>query len=334
MLVGCSAQPEGDGFEMSLASDSVTISAVAAAYRPTLFDTIGLGFPKSLAVLGDTIIVVDRDQLISVLNRDFELLARWSRRGEGPGEVSNPAHVSRDGSAWLVADAGNFRLERYDDFGVHLGGTPAPANLEHVASVPGGTVVHGSGGTYADLLLPDGTKRPWGPSMSKRDTARVEQDMTVFDKHFLGRFEDGVVILDGETADLYVLSLDGSVQRQWRLDAELGESLFADTGSREDDAFGVTSVAYRPAFTAMAVDRTGSWLALAPGRTNPLGPGPVFVDLSDGTWYPSTVDISESDWETPRDVISMTLERNLLHVISGPWDGSILTLPVLLPPKG
>jgi hypothetical protein len=320
--------------EMVVAPDSAVLATVVAAYRPTLLDTIALGFPKSLAVHGDTIVVVDRDQLVSVMNREFELIGRWSRRGEGPGEVSNPLSVDRVEGGWQVADGGNARLQRFTDAGADLGSTPAHVGLRRTAPVPRGTLVHGSGGTYVDLVGPDGSVSPWGPSLSSRDTARIEQEMVVFDKHFFGRFEDGVVILDGETGELWTVGLDGAPRTHWELTPALREDVFAGTGASSDDTFGVSTIAYRPAFAAMDVDPGGDWVVVVPGRQNPLGPGPIFIDLRTGRWHPSRIDIDESEWENPNDIIDITLERGRLHVISGPWDGSILSVSVQLPPTG
>jgi hypothetical protein len=334
-VAACSeAKPRDADSAAAFASDTVHLDEVAAAYRPNILDSVALSFPKALDIAGDTVAIVDQGELLTLFNLDMNFVTRWSQRGEGPGELQAPLDIERDGSEWVVADGGNGRLQRFDDAGNATSSLRTSANLSQIATIPDGVVVMSRGATYLALLDSTGTPNPWGPSMSPRDTSRVERATSAFDKHFLADFRDGVVILDGETADIFVVRLDGTVAKKWSLSGAVRSEMFAETGVRDhDDAFPGAVAAYRPGFNAIAVSSDGAWMVAIPGGTNPFGPGPLFINLSTGVWYPSRVAISEVEWRPPRYVIEVALDSDQLFLVNFPSDGSILRVPVRLPPS-
>ena len=129
--------------------------------------TIGLERPTGLALLGDHLLIADsqRHQIV-VCGLRGELISRFGRRGNGPGEFNFPTHVSVDSQRRIyVTDSMNCRIQIFDADGHFLrafgraGDGPGRFSRPKGVAVDGGGHIYVVDGVFNNVQIFDGENR-------------------------------------------------------------------------------------------------------------------------------------------------------------------------------
>ncbi|MEI8290396.1 MAG: 6-bladed beta-propeller [Verrucomicrobiota bacterium] len=84
--------------------------------------TNGLARPSGLAVLGDRLLIADAQlHQIVICGMQGQLISKFGRRGNGPGEFNFPTHINADARGQIyVTDSLNHRIQIFDASGKFL----------------------------------------------------------------------------------------------------------------------------------------------------------------------------------------------------------------------
>jgi len=111
--------------------------------------------PAGLAIVGEKLYVADAQvHAVAIFDLGGTFLARFGRRGVGPGEFNFPTHLSGDAAGRLyVTDAMNSRVQVFDADGKFLTAIGSMGDGSGHFSRPKGVAVDGFGQVYvADAL--------------------------------------------------------------------------------------------------------------------------------------------------------------------------------------
>ena len=99
--------------------------------------------PSAICVAADhSFFVIDYDGFIVHFSPDGEELGRFGRKGEGPGEFTDPASAAIDSQGrLLVYEVGNRRFSRLQPDGTFIESRPYQDLVERFAFAPGGSLV-------------------------------------------------------------------------------------------------------------------------------------------------------------------------------------------------
>jgi hypothetical protein len=216
LLVQACAAPADRSGTMSEAGALEPFEQVAVGPVPSAGPQVELFRPIDLAMVGDSIYVVDNgNDHVVVLNRALEPLGVLGREGEGPGEYQQPVLVRRTARGVIIGDMGNSRFTEIDRAGAVLRTFPAPAGLQSFAVTDtGGVVIPSRDGTHHFTVVHGETtaeRGQWPEDGAAREDAEARFA-------FEGGFReprvavtagDTVHVLDEEEAILYKYSLTG-----------------------------------------------------------------------------------------------------------------------------
>jgi DNA-binding beta-propeller fold protein YncE len=106
--------------------------------------------PAGLALAGDRLVIADSQlHQIVICGLDGSFLAKFGRRGTGPGEFNFPTHVGVDGQGRIyVTDSLNSRIQIFDAAGKYLGGFGGVGDGPGRFSRPKGVAVDSAGHIY------------------------------------------------------------------------------------------------------------------------------------------------------------------------------------------
>lgn len=128
LLAGCFGAGDADAPMLRIVGEPIEVREVLHRNEASLDDdSLGLYRVFDLALLGDTIVLIDGNDRVLFLSSDLRVVRTFGRKGSGPGELDFPWSIRRWGERLVVADAGNRRLTFFDRDG----------NAERTLAIPG-----------------------------------------------------------------------------------------------------------------------------------------------------------------------------------------------------
>jgi DNA-binding beta-propeller fold protein YncE len=168
----------GDLFYVADSAAGKVIAFDEKAKKIRFTITNELAHPTGLAPLGkDRLVIADsqRHQIV-ICNLKGEFIAKFGRRGRGPGEFNFPTHVSVDSRNCIyVTDSMNYRIQVFDETGKYLREFGSAGDGPGRFSRPKGIAMDTDGHVYVvdalfdNVQIFDGTGRlllDWGESGS------------------------------------------------------------------------------------------------------------------------------------------------------------------------
>ncbi len=160
----------------------LTVETLLREYRPTLQDELDLHDPSDLQLLDGRLYILDRgNDRVAVADTFLNLVRRFGRRGEGPGELQAPFRMQVLPSGRLaVAEIGNQRISVFTSQGRFVRSIPrATPHISAGAFDDTTYLVSGPGGRFGSGIVygPSGVGRPFGPTGSpERDLGEITSD--------------------------------------------------------------------------------------------------------------------------------------------------------------
>src|SRR5690606_1435806 len=127
LLAGCFGAGEADAPLLRIAGEPIEVGRVLHRNEAALDDdSLGLYRVRDLALLGDTIVLIDGNDRVLFLTSDLRVVRTFGRKGSGPGELNGAQNIRRWGERLVVSDGHNRRITFFDRDG----------NAERTESVP------------------------------------------------------------------------------------------------------------------------------------------------------------------------------------------------------
>ncbi len=194
---------------------TVKVDELIREYRPTLDDELQLYGLADLEVVDGLLYIVERgNHRITVTDSLLDLVRRFGRQGEGPGELEMPWGVERLPSGRLaVTEIGNQRISVFTTDGEFVRTVPRATPHDAPGALNDTTyLVTGPGGDFGAGIVygPGGVGHPFGPTgHPERDLMDIISDgstrVWVGQQNLVAlvRAHDGVIQVYDETGYLH-----------------------------------------------------------------------------------------------------------------------------------
>src|SRR5690606_28867925 len=127
LLAGCFGAGEADAPLLRIAGEPIEVGRVLHRNEAALDDdSLGLYRVRDLALLGDTIVLIDGNDRVLFLTSDLRVVRTFGRKGSGPGELNGAQNIRRWGERLVISDGHNRHITFFDRDG----------NAERTESVP------------------------------------------------------------------------------------------------------------------------------------------------------------------------------------------------------
>jgi len=332
LILGCvdSKVPPAD-FQgaVRLSDRPAVITGVVRQLLPSISDTIGLERITDVLLLSDTIVVLDRGPQITFLSSRLDLLDRWGREGEGPGEYLNPTAIAAGLWGLAVVDGGTSRATLLDHQGTVLETRSIGERTGNGVAVVGyDLVVPLMTDTHYLARIGPASLDPWGPRdhLPERDSVPLGPRMRAFEEDFVAAGPDLIHVLDGITGDIFGFSPEGSLQQKLVLPASFAEAMLAGAGATSS---GPNHASYRPAFADFFASRDGRLVFLKAGYREDTEVVGGIIDPRQGILVPIVTDLPMDVWRASSSIRAVALLGEDLLVATG--SGGLIVLKLKSP---
>lgn len=233
LALACGGRVDPTG-EMPLAGVLQPVAEIAVGPVATLRAQVDFFRPLDLAVVGDSVYVVDNgNDHVVVLGRNLEVLGVLGREGEGPGEYRQPVGIRPSPGGVMVSDMGNSRFTEIDRTGAVLRAFQAPSGLQSFAVTGAGAVIVPSrdGAHHFSLIRADGPEElgRWpGDSAAEPDRdERFSIEAGFRDPRVAVTAGDTVHVFDEREAVLYKYTSEGELMLRRSVPTALRDSAAA-----------------------------------------------------------------------------------------------------------
>ncbi len=308
ILGGCD---RGDAYipepEWEMSDSVISIGRAVRAWEPTLMDTVALGMPAGLEVIGDRVFVSEATgHQIAVFDTTLEYRGRLSRPGSGPGELENPSSMAvTPGGRLAVRESGNARISLFSTDGAYLGSTPAPSDFARFGALDDDRYVIGpTAGSAMPILVRPDALRPFGRLASPP----IE----------LEAFAIGITMPDDRPAVatltrdgvIRLLDPDGELIAEHAMPDEIRSGLDAHREELQRAFFGA---AVSPYIKEMSFGSPGGLWLLVPFKDSPV----LYFDLRSEDWLPIEISPREPTPYLLQNAFSMRVVGDRMFVLTG-----------------